>query len=209
MKVPAFAQARDCEKVIGRCEGLIELVRSFGSTKSFGAELIHSSEMRCSKVEYYVDGTPYQTILANRNKEPESVFGTKPITGENISFSACYICASASNQKSENPEPRMQRIADETAIELALGDESTNTPLDRELLPDEVVPGMVLSRDLLSPRGTLLLAAGFVFDARVVRQLRELAGREDAKLGIFVKLSEQGYSTASTSRTATGCSFAV
>jgi hypothetical protein len=54
------------------------------------------------------------------------------------------------------------------------------------------MPGMVLSRDLLSPQGTLLLAAGYVFDARVVRQLREFAGREGVKLSIFVKLPEGG-----------------
>lgn len=78
------------------------------------------------------------------------------------------------------------------AFALALGDESTETPRDRELPAHEVAPGMVLSRDLLSPQGTLLLAAGFVFDARVVRQLREFAGREGVKLSIHVKLPEAG-----------------
>ena len=56
----------------------------------------------------------------------------------------------------------------------------------------EVVPDMVLSRDLLSPQGTLLLAAGFVFDVRVVKQLREFASREGVKLTVFVKLPEGG-----------------
>jgi response regulator RpfG family c-di-GMP phosphodiesterase len=78
------------------------------------------------------------------------------------------------------------------AFELALGDEPTEKPHDRELPPHEVMPGMVLSRDLLSPQGTLLLAAGFVFDARVVKQLREFAGREGAKLSVHVKLPEGG-----------------
>ncbi|KQV94091.1 MULTISPECIES: HD domain-containing phosphohydrolase [unclassified Roseateles] len=78
------------------------------------------------------------------------------------------------------------------AFELALKDEPSEKPRDRELQPHEVMPGMVLSRDLLSPQGTLLLAAGFVFDNRVVRQLREFAGREGAKLHVFVKLPEGG-----------------
>jgi hypothetical protein len=78
------------------------------------------------------------------------------------------------------------------AFELALQDEPIDKPLDRELAAHEVMPGMVLSRDLLSPQGTLLLAAGYVFDARVVRQLREFAGREGVKLSIFVKLPEGG-----------------
>jgi response regulator RpfG family c-di-GMP phosphodiesterase len=78
------------------------------------------------------------------------------------------------------------------AFELALGDEATDKPQDRELQAHEVIPGMVLSRDLLSPQGTLLLAAGFVFDVRVVRQLREFAGREGVKLQVFVKSPEGG-----------------
>jgi response regulator RpfG family c-di-GMP phosphodiesterase len=79
------------------------------------------------------------------------------------------------------------------AFELALGDEPTDKPDDREMQAYEVAPGMVLSRDLLSPQGTLLLAAGFVFDVRVVKQLREFAGREGMKLKIFVKLPEGGH----------------
>ncbi|MBV8036162.1 HD domain-containing phosphohydrolase [Roseateles sp.] len=73
------------------------------------------------------------------------------------------------------------------AFELALDDEPTEKPQDRELPANDVAPGMVLSRDLLSPQGTLLLAAGFVFDERVVRQLREFAGRHGVKLSIHVR----------------------
>lgn len=79
------------------------------------------------------------------------------------------------------------------AFELALGDEPIDKPQDRELQAHEVMPDMVLARDLLSPQGTLLLAAGFVFDLRVVRQLREFSGREGVKLRIFVKLPEGGH----------------
>ncbi|MFG6441240.1 HD domain-containing phosphohydrolase [Roseateles sp. LKC17W] len=84
-------------------------------------------------------------------------------------------------------------IAVVEAFELALGDEPTDKPQDRELQAHEVMPGMVLSRDLLSPQGTLLLAAGFVFDVRVVKQLREFAGREGVRLRIFVKLADEGH----------------
>lgn len=78
------------------------------------------------------------------------------------------------------------------AFKLAVDDEPTEKPDDRELAAHEVMPGMVLSRDLLSPQGTLLLAAGYVFDARVVRQLREFASREGVKLHLYVKLAEGG-----------------
>lgn len=48
----------------------------------------------------------------------------------------------------------------------------------QEVSVKELQPDMVLAKDLLSPRGTLLLAAGFVFEARVISQLKEIADRE-------------------------------
>ena len=92
-----IAQAADCncQEVTGACLGSIEFVKSFGSKPSYGAEIIvHSSESRCSKVEYFVDGTPYQTILVNRRSAPESLFGTSPIAERNVTFSTCKVCAS-------------------------------------------------------------------------------------------------------------------
>ena len=70
--------------------------------------------------------------------------------------------------------------------------EVLKTPLpdntqDREIPALDLAPGMVLARDLVSAQGTLLLAAGYVFDARVVRQVREYAQREGAKLTLYVK----------------------
>lgn len=73
------------------------------------------------------------------------------------------------------------------AFELALTDEPEDVPRDRQISPQDVEPGMVLARDLLTPKGTLLLAAGHVFDARLVRQIREFAGREGVKLALFVQ----------------------
>lgn len=91
--VSARGQQCDCQQVVGQCIGAIEFVKGFGSVPSFGAEIIiHSSEKRCSKVEYYLDSTPHQTILVNKQKEPESLFGTSPITSANVTFNACHIC---------------------------------------------------------------------------------------------------------------------
>jgi response regulator RpfG family c-di-GMP phosphodiesterase len=59
--------------------------------------------------------------------------------------------------------------------------------LDREISALDLLPGMVLSRDLVSTQGTLLLAKGYAFDARVVRQVREYAQREGVKLSLFVR----------------------
>lgn len=70
--------------------------------------------------------------------------------------------------------------------------EVLKTPLpedacDREITAHELATGMVLARDLVSAQGTLLLAAGYVFDARVVRQVREYAQREGVRLSLHVK----------------------
>ncbi len=77
------------------------------------------------------------------------------------------------------------------AFELALTDEPEDKPRDRQISPQDIEPGMVLARDLLTPKGTLLLAAGHVFDARLVRQIREFAGREGVRMALYVKLPDE------------------
>lgn len=90
----ATASECDCQKVVSSCMGAIEFVKGYGSAPSFGAEfIVHSSERRCSKVEYFIDNTPHQTILVNRRQEAESTFGTKPIAAQNITYKSCSVCA--------------------------------------------------------------------------------------------------------------------
>lgn len=63
-------------------------------------------------------------------------------------------------------------------------------PRERELAAADLLPGMVMAQDLLSPRGTLLLAAGFVFDAGVIATIRDLVTREC--LGIVFRIRDTG-----------------
>lgn len=58
---------------------------------------------------------------------------------------------------------------------------------DRLIDVRELRPGMTLARDLLSPQGAILLAAGYVFDARVVRQVCDFAAREKLRLTLHVR----------------------
>jgi hypothetical protein len=46
-------------------------------------------------------------------------------------------------------------------------------PIGLPLLPAELEPGMVLARDFLSRDGILLLAADYVLDENLIRQIRE------------------------------------
>jgi response regulator RpfG family c-di-GMP phosphodiesterase len=58
---------------------------------------------------------------------------------------------------------------------------------DVEIDSRELKPGMVLAKDLLSSRGVMLLAAGYVFEARVIRQVVEFATRENVRLTLSVR----------------------
>lgn len=101
----AFSNQCDCQQVVGRCTGAVEVSRSFGSAPSYGAEVaVYSSEKVCSKVEFIVGATPYQTLLVNRTKEAESVFGTSPITSENVRYSSCVVCKNTQASGSARPD---------------------------------------------------------------------------------------------------------
>lgn len=91
----ALAQQCDCQQIVGHCTGAIEFIKGYGSRSSYGAEIVvHSSEKNCSKVEYYVDSTPYQTLLVNKQNEPETLFGTSKISEKSVVYRSCSICAS-------------------------------------------------------------------------------------------------------------------
>lgn len=51
----------------------------------------------------------------------------------------------------------------------------------------ELRPGMVLARAMVSSKGTTLLAAGHVFDERMVRQVQEFSRRESVRMSLWVQ----------------------
>ncbi|WP_353189580.1 hypothetical protein [Pandoraea pnomenusa] len=91
----AFSQGSrcDCQQIVGSCAASIRVVPTESTKGSYGADLkITSSAPVCAKVDYYVDGTPYFTILQQGNGAEDRVFGQKPITRENISSISCQVC---------------------------------------------------------------------------------------------------------------------
>lgn len=58
--------------------------------------------------------------------------------------------------------------------------------VDTELLSGELVPGMTLSRDVVSRDGLMLLAADHVLDARMIQQLQDFEKKSGSRLPIFV-----------------------
>ena len=58
---------------------------------------------------------------------------------------------------------------------------------ERALGPNALRPGMVLSRDLISREGALLLAADFLLDDSLIKQIRGYTRNEEQNLVIHVR----------------------
>jgi len=51
----------------------------------------------------------------------------------------------------------------------------------------ELMPGMVLARDLMARDGTLLLAADYLLDMSLIRQIRDYAATEGVSLSVWIR----------------------
>jgi hypothetical protein len=92
-----FAKAEDCDcnQVVGSCTVTYKLLNIYNDPQKINskAELqFTSSALACSKVEYFIDNTPYQTVLTNTNQGYESIYGTSTISGKTVQIQACKIC---------------------------------------------------------------------------------------------------------------------
>lgn len=67
---------------------------------------------------------------------------------------------------------------------------------DTEVESEGLRPGMVLSRALLSPQGSVLLPVGFKFTAQLIKQVRELEARDGLGLHFFVKQPKDAQAAA-------------
>lgn len=72
------------------------------------------------------------------------------------------------------------------ALRAALDEAITARVRDDALTVDKLEPGMKLSRDLVDRDGRLLLAADFVLDGVVIRQIREYAARVSPTMKLHV-----------------------
>ncbi|MBY3151316.1 hypothetical protein HFO56_02805 [Rhizobium laguerreae] len=78
------------DKRVGSCKGTVRVNSTSGSEGNYAAEItVSSSAPSCSKVEYYLDNTPYQTVLKAANSSGESVYGTSPISKKSFSVDKC------------------------------------------------------------------------------------------------------------------------
>jgi response regulator RpfG family c-di-GMP phosphodiesterase len=72
------------------------------------------------------------------------------------------------------------------ALFAVLGEIEAEARADVAVPVAELVPRMVLSKDLVSPQGVILLPAGHVFQAPLITKLRELSARQPQPLEVRV-----------------------
>ncbi len=68
-----------------------------------------------------------------------------------------------------------------------MGAHDSNPTAISEMNPSSLRPGMVLARDLVTRDGVMLLAADFVLDENLIRQLRDLEASEGMRLSIAIR----------------------
>ena len=91
-----LAQDCDCTRVLNSCSASYEVsnIRNDPSRTNSAAEVIlRSSAPRCSKVTFFVDSTPYISLLKKSNLATESIFGSGVITKDTIEIESCKVCA--------------------------------------------------------------------------------------------------------------------
>lgn len=156
--VQAQGNSCDCQQYTSACEASINVVPATSTKGSYGADLrIRSTAPQCSKVDYYVDGTPYFTILSQGNQGEDRVFGQKPITSANISSISCHVC----RQESENTVPGSEpNVRGGSQVTLLRPDGEVGAAVTNQLLVDgkpvgSLGNGQSLSVDLPAGAHTL------------------------------------------------------
>ncbi|MBQ0931399.1 response regulator [Ideonella sp. 4Y16] len=131
---------------------------------------------------------------------PDGVVGDEIVLGARIIAAASDYDGMVTGSLTENaygPDAAMQSLRGSAgtrydprvveALEQALAEQAREINTDRKVDVRELQPGMVLARDLLSSKGAILLAAGYVFEPRVIRQVNEFAQREGLRLSLFIR----------------------
>jgi len=72
-----------------------------------------------------------------------------------------------------------------------LGSPKPEPGRDQEVRPADLQPGMVLARDLVGRDGVLLLAADYILDANLVRQIQDYARREALALTLHIRIDKR------------------
>jgi len=72
-----------------------------------------------------------------------------------------------------------------------LGGQAQEVVHERAVSHADLKVGMVLSRDLLSRDGIMLLSADFTLDMRLIKQIQDYARRENHALPIYIRTDKR------------------
>lgn len=89
----------DCTEIIGKCSGTITDIREEKVTAKKTTSIlfnIRSDHQQCSKVEYYIDNTPYQSVFYG-GLTSESTFGINK--NVKVEYNSCQVCKMRSDKK--------------------------------------------------------------------------------------------------------------
>lgn len=92
------------DKVVGSCSAIYRLENIVNDPQRINSRadlLIRSSSPACSRVEYFVDATPHQSVLKNTDRERTSIWGTARIDNQTISIKSCRTYARKSPVKQQ------------------------------------------------------------------------------------------------------------
>lgn len=113
----------DCTEIIGKCSGAITDIRNEKVAAQQTTSIlfnVRSDHQQCSKVEYYIDNTPHQSIFFG-GLTSESIFGLKKKV--QIEYNACHICKMNGNQKKKISDDDIDALMDKAQKE---GDQRIN-----------------------------------------------------------------------------------
>lgn len=80
----------NCRKAVGSCTATITLLKQQKTGVDYR---VSSDEQQCSKVSYYIDNTPYITVLNNRSSTTEHSAGLTNISAKSFAVERCDVCA--------------------------------------------------------------------------------------------------------------------
>lgn len=81
----------DCSQVVGSCVADVKILEKYKTGVDFK---VSSSSDRCSKVSYYIDSTPYVSVLVSKNYSLEHSASIKDVTQKSFRIERCELCKS-------------------------------------------------------------------------------------------------------------------
>ena len=141
---------------------------------------------------------------------PDGLTGSDvPIQAQLIGLAATFesLVAGRLSERAYTPQQAQAAIVETAgthytpqliqAFQQVMADDAAEEPPMVELTASELIPGMVMARDLTSPQGTLLLSKGYRFDAVVIHTVQDLLRREGLDVHFFIRTDLAGARPAS------------